>query len=414
MSSRQNSTRQRLINAALELFVSQGFSETATKQIAELAQVNEVTLFRHFGNKHGLLLAALEETAIFKNLGQTLLEQSKQNSSIERALKDYATACLEALEGVAAVVRSVVGEAGQYPAENREALGRGFTHANRYVAQYLQIALDRDRLHLNLSAEKLASLLNGMLLGYAVIEFTSEFHELWQDREDFLENLVMLFLHGAVSQLPGSASNFVNPVKSELAANQRTEQKVADLSSSLVHLLLQRAQKLGRQEYALIYVLFGAGLSPGEIKGLERRHYISDAKEQLLQIDRGLVREVPINQWILGKRYGSYTKNPLTQWLKSRKDDFPSLFIDRAGEPLSETEIKQRWQQLFEELEIAKGRLPKIEQAQQTWCVEMLMRGMSVDNLSILTGWDSAKLQPYVQRAKEKTALKQAINLDRL
>ena len=46
-------TRDRLIQAALSLFVSQGIAETTTKEIAEQAEVNEVTLFRHFGNKYG-------------------------------------------------------------------------------------------------------------------------------------------------------------------------------------------------------------------------------------------------------------------------------------------------------------------------------------------------------------------------
>lgn len=199
MAAQRNPTRQRLIGAALELFASQGVTETTTKQIAELAEVNEVTLFRQFGSKYGLLLAVIEEAAVFTNLGQTLVEKADRTCSIYQALKDYANACLEALEGVPEVVRSVVGEAGKYPSENRAALGAGFTQANRYVAEYFATVIDRGQLQANLSAQKLASLLNGMLLGYAVIEFTSEFHELWQDREDFLENLVALFLHGAVS-----------------------------------------------------------------------------------------------------------------------------------------------------------------------------------------------------------------------
>jgi AcrR family transcriptional regulator len=57
MSRTNSSTRQRLINAALELFSSQGVTETTTRQIAELAQVNEVTLFRQFGNKQGIALS---------------------------------------------------------------------------------------------------------------------------------------------------------------------------------------------------------------------------------------------------------------------------------------------------------------------------------------------------------------------
>lgn len=400
MSSQRNRTRQRLINAALELFASQGVTETTTKQIAELAEVNEVTLFRHFGNKHGLLLAVIEEAAVFTRLGQTLIRQDNQTNDIYQVLKNYATDCLEALERVPEVVRSVVGEAGQYPSENREVLGRGFTQANHYVAQYLETVFARGQLHPKLSAEKLASLLNGMLLGYAVIEFTSEFHKLWQDREDFLENLVTLFLHGAVSQSP------------EVTSNTDAE-KIIDLPANLVHVLLQRAKKRDLQAYALVYVLFGAGLSPAEISRLERSHHVSNANGQLLQVTQGLVRQVPINQWILGKRYGSHTRNPLTQWLKNRKDNQLALLIDSAEKPLSEGEIQQQWQELTQGLLTPEGRSPTLEQAQQTWGVEMLMRGMSLENLSILTGWDLTQLRLYAIRAKEKAALEQAIALDK-
>jgi len=49
-------TRQRLIQA-VPLFAAQGMTETTTREIAEL-EVN-VTLFRHFGNKHNLFLAVI-------------------------------------------------------------------------------------------------------------------------------------------------------------------------------------------------------------------------------------------------------------------------------------------------------------------------------------------------------------------
>lgn len=398
MADQRISTRQRLVHAALELFTAQGVTETTTKQIAELADVNEVTIFRQFGNKHGLLLAVIEEAGIFTNLGQNLVQQASQTSSIYQALKDYATACLQALEAIPEVVRSVVGESGQYPAQNREALGQGFTQANRYVAEYFATVINTGQLQTHLPAEKLASLLNGMLLGYAVIEFTSEFHELWQNREDFLENLVTLFLHGAVSQAPQS------PIVSV--------EKVADLPAALVHLILQRAKKLGLQDYALMYVLFGAGLSATEVVRLERSHYIKDTHQQLLQITQERIRQVPLNQWIMGKRYGSYQRNPLTQWLKNRKDHQSALFLNELGNPLSEIELHQKWQALTADLLTPEGHPPNIEQAQQTWCVDMLIRGIDLQNLSILTGWDTAKLQPYVHRAKEKAALEQASRLD--
>ena len=240
------STRQRLIEAALELFGHQGVTETTTKQIAELADVNEVTLFRQFGNKHGLLLAVIEEAAVFTHLGTTLVKQAPQTANMHRALREYASACLAALERGPQVVRSVVGEAGQYPAENRTALGRGFSQANHSVAAYFNTVIEQGQLTTHLSANKLASLLHSMLLGYAVIEFTSEFHDLWQDRDDFLDQLVTLFLYGAVSPL-------VAPIAPLPAST------IADLPTTLVHTILNQAKKAGLQDYALVYVLFGAG-----------------------------------------------------------------------------------------------------------------------------------------------------------
>jgi len=415
MPAQRNPTRQRLIHAALELFAVQGVTDTTTRQIAELAEVNEVTLFRHFGNKHGLLLAVIEDAGVFAHLGQTLIRQANQTSSIYQALKDYATACLAAIDQVPAVVRSVVGEAGQYPAKNREAIGRGFTQANRYVAKYFETVIKRGQLNTHLPAEKLASLLNGMLLGYAVIEFTSEFHQLWHDRDDFLENLVTLFLQGAVS--PSSA---ITPAFSGLVPFESLEvlepiavtETIADLPAALVHALLQRAKKLGLQEYAIVYVLFGAGLSPAEVSRLERSHHSSDPHYQSLQITQGLMRQVPINQWIMGKRYGSYTRNPLTQWLRSRKDNQPAMFLNQAEQPLAESELRQLWQIVAEVLLAPDGNPPAIEQAQQTWCIDLLMRGVSLTDLRLLTGWNAARLQPYAARAGEKAALEQVIRLD--
>lgn len=394
------STRQRIINAAVELFAAQGVTETTTKAVAQLAKVNEVTLFRHFGNKHGLLLAIISESPVFQELGEYLKTQATQTTNVHQALKNYCEDRLQALEQAPNLVRSVVGEAGNYPLENRQALGRSLKEANHYVAEFLATVMEREQLHAHLAPQKLASLLNIMLLGYAVMEFTSEFHELWHDKDEFLENLVTLFLMGAT-----------NSTSLVTADSQQTE-KIIDLPFNTVQLILQRAKKSGLRDYALIYILFGAGLSTVEIINLERNHQICDSNQHLLQIVKGDLRQVPVNQWIMGKRYGSYNNNPLTKYLKSRKDEHSALFLNNNGMPISEAEIQEYWQKLTEALSTPEGQQPAIEQAQHTWCVEMLMKGMSLENMSLITGWDLNKLQSYARRAKEKSALEQAIKLD--
>ncbi|MEW6495649.1 MAG: TetR/AcrR family transcriptional regulator [Cyanobacteriota bacterium] len=430
MSQTPSSTRQRLINAALELFTSQGVTETTTRQIAELAQVNEVTLFRHFGNKQGLLLAVIEDSAVFTHLGESLRAQVAQTSHLDQALKHYAVDRLQALEQISELLRSVVGEAGRYTIENRRALGRGVTLANREVARYLATVIEREQLHPRIPVEKLSSLLNVMLFGYLVIELTSEFHELWDSREDFLDSLVELFLDGAVSaaeelnvsqlRVERSEDNLPYTNGSSEQSSTLAPHKVADLPASLVHSILQQAKKQGLQVYALAYVLFGAGLLPKEVVSLERcsygaaslTHQISDAHQHLLQITQGAVRQVPVNQWIMGKRYGSHTRNPLSQWLKSRKDEQPAMFVNEAGQPMTEEELYAAWQDFTSGLLTSDDQTLSIEQARQTWCVEMLMRGIDLEDLSILSGWDTTQLQPYARRAREKAAIERALRLD--
>ena len=393
-------TRQRIINAAVELFATQGITETTTKAVAKSAKVNEVTLFRHFGNKQGLVLAVISESPVFQELSEYLKIQATQTTSVYQALKKYSQDRLEALEQSPNLVRSVVGEAGNYPLENRQACRRSLKEANHYVAEFLATVMGREQLQVHLPPQKLASLLNIMLLGYAVMEFTSEYHELWHDKDEFLEDLVTLFLMGA--------SNSTSLVSSELVKIE----KVIDLPFNTVQLILQRAKKSGLRDYALIYILFAAGLSTAEITNLEKNNQICDTNQHLLQIANSEFRQVTVNQWIMGKRYGSYTNNPLTKYLKSRKDELSALFLNDDEMPISEAEIREYWQKITEELSTPEGKEPAIEQAQDTWCVEMLMKGISLENMSLITGWDLQKLEPYQHRAKEKLALEQAIKLD--
>jgi len=49
------STEQRILDAAMRVFARDGVSGATTREIARVARVNEVTLFRHFRSKDELL-----------------------------------------------------------------------------------------------------------------------------------------------------------------------------------------------------------------------------------------------------------------------------------------------------------------------------------------------------------------------
>ena len=404
MSTPRKSTKARLIEAALDLFAERGVTETTTKAVAERAQVNEVTLFRNFGNKYRLLLAVIQDSAVFAKLVHALVEKANEKENVAEFLQEYAQESLRTLDKAPDLVRSIVGEAGNYPAENRIALGKGLDEANRYVAAYLEQAIARENVATDFSPEQIVNLLNFLLIGYFVVESSTEGYSYWQDHENFLESIVSLFIKGSFdseSSLKGGSI-----VKVE-------DPEIADLPASLVRSLFKKAKKLGKQEYALAYVLFGAGLSLEEILRLERSHSIVEPQQHILQVNYGQERQVPLNQWIMGFRYGSNTINPLIQWLKTRKDDRAAIFINDASDAITAVELQKIWHSLTDEILTPQGASPRIEQTRQTWCVEMLMRGIEPEDLSILSGMDVEHLQQYAQRARNKAALESAARLDK-
>ncbi|WP_017324086.1 TetR/AcrR family transcriptional regulator [Synechococcus sp. PCC 7336] len=400
----RTSSRDRLIRAARKLYAQQGITETTAKQIAELAEVNEVTLFRQFGSKDGLLLALLDDPTVFEQLRELLGPQAIQPRDAVRALQDYARTHLDLLEQVPEFIRSLIGESSHYPEENRQALVRSIAQIDRYTSQYLAAVQQAQPILKDIPVQTLASLLNCVLLGYAVLGFTSGSHSLWGDREAFLADVIHLL---TLDSLPSDPSS---EVLEQLKSTERGV--IADLPANLVKDILQRAKKRGSQDYALAYVAFATGASAAEISALERWHYINNPPQHLLQIAQGAVRQVPMNQWVMGQRYGSNTRNPLTQWLSGRKDEWQAMFFTEEGNPASAVDIQARWRAIVEGLLTPQGMAPTLEQARQTWCVDMLMRGVGVNDLALLAGRDAEDLEPYARRAAEKAALERAMQLD--
>jgi AcrR family transcriptional regulator len=56
----KNDTEARIIHAAVHLFSRQGYNGTSTREIARLAEVNEVTIYRLFNRKKELFWAAVD------------------------------------------------------------------------------------------------------------------------------------------------------------------------------------------------------------------------------------------------------------------------------------------------------------------------------------------------------------------
>lgn len=68
------STRDKIIESSIRLFTQQGYKKTTTKLIAKEAGVNEVTIFRQFQNKEGIVKAIVISKLPYLRSIQTYLE----------------------------------------------------------------------------------------------------------------------------------------------------------------------------------------------------------------------------------------------------------------------------------------------------------------------------------------------------
>lgn len=392
------------MRAALALFSLQGITATTTKQIAERAKVNEVTLFRQFGSKQGLLLAVLQEAPILEAMQAALTDIAGAN----QPLVAYGASGLELLGNVPELVRSLIGEAGQLPTETRQALEQALYQANQQTVGYLR---GTKMSWPGLSVEAAASLLNTLILGHAVMTFGSDEKGLWQSQADFLAAVDSLLATGQAAGDSGAGDSRAGD-SGAVGSDLEIAAPVADLPAETVRSLFQKAKKQDAQTYALAYVLFGAGLRVEEAAGLGRSHSLSSKTQHLLTLVGDRPRQVPLNRWIMGHRYGTYLRNPLTQWLKTRQDDQPAVFVDADGQPLGVAGMTALWMAIAADSPTLTGAPIDPFQARQTWCIELLMKGISLENLSILAGLSLEALAAYDHRAKEKAALEQALAID--
>ncbi len=85
---------QKILAAAFTLFARDGFRGTSTRDIASLAQVNEVTIFRHYRNKRELFRVTVEtqlqDLKIQEDLGLRLASTEDPSSAFCLVLNSIA------------------------------------------------------------------------------------------------------------------------------------------------------------------------------------------------------------------------------------------------------------------------------------------------------------------------------------
>ncbi|MDT5182313.1 MAG: TetR/AcrR family transcriptional regulator, mexJK operon transcriptional repressor [Mycobacterium sp.] len=118
MLGRSARKRLTILSAGRDLFLTNGYQGTSVDQIAASAEVSKQTVYKHFGDKHELLLVivdnALERTvAPFLERIRALADTADLEADLTALAADYLRAVLQ--EPVVQLRRLVVGEANRVP-----------------------------------------------------------------------------------------------------------------------------------------------------------------------------------------------------------------------------------------------------------------------------------------------------------
>src|SRR6202050_4875444 len=102
-------TSQRILDAAIRVFGRDGVTGATTREIARVAKVNEVTLFRYFKNKNELLRQVVLQSC--KRYEQVFAEASHESpEDLRRTVRSYAGAYAQKLRDNEDLVRTFMGE----------------------------------------------------------------------------------------------------------------------------------------------------------------------------------------------------------------------------------------------------------------------------------------------------------------
>src|SRR5690625_1094769 len=74
MQEKKLSTADRILQSALQLMKDKGFNSVTIKEIADASNVSEMTVFRHFETKKGVLEAAIKKNTVIPSFKNTFEE----------------------------------------------------------------------------------------------------------------------------------------------------------------------------------------------------------------------------------------------------------------------------------------------------------------------------------------------------
>jgi AcrR family transcriptional regulator len=189
--------RERLEDAALDLFVENGYEETTVAQIAERAGMNRATFFRHFADKREVVFGGED---VLAGLFADAIRATPPGTTLTECLRTAVTAAEVAMTPQ---LRATAGRRRSVVAANSELQERGLLKRARITTSITAALRERD-------TDELAARLGAEM---GVLAFSVAF-ERWLKAND--DEPFAPFADAALNDLRARAAEFVLPSRPQV------------------------------------------------------------------------------------------------------------------------------------------------------------------------------------------------------
>jgi AcrR family transcriptional regulator len=188
-------TRERIILAAREVIKHKGKRGATTREIADVAGVNEATLFRHFGNKEALIIAVAKHSCPDVELRASI---GDLDGPVEEDLFAIARAMTEHMESMIDMIRWSLVETDYEDSVFARETWRPQTAVRSVVSQFMEKQVQAGRLVGN--SDDLAVVFMGMIFARVIAGAKFRDSKVFSDKEYGLKYIVDVFLNGVRSK----------------------------------------------------------------------------------------------------------------------------------------------------------------------------------------------------------------------
>ncbi len=187
-------TRDRILDAALQAFANYGFKGTTTKEIARRAKVNEVTVFRLFRSKRALFSAVVSERSPLIPIRESVEFEPK--TTLEVMLQNNVRIVLRTLRQNKDLYLVMMGDAWRQPKTRNMAYEASIKQGIGMVASMMSGLMDAGTMR-RMDPEVAARTLMGAVQFYFLTtDMLGGGAARPEDEERMISGLVSIFLDG--------------------------------------------------------------------------------------------------------------------------------------------------------------------------------------------------------------------------